>query len=110
MAQLAAERLRNEAAAKAEYAANLELAAQYAGPMADAYRAAAEKLPQAGRPAGQAADEPRRGRQPEAAAATAKHWEKISGDIERSSTDSLYRGFESGKGLARALSTRSRTP
>lgn len=101
--RLAVERLRNEAAAKAEYAANLELAAQYAGPMADAYRAAAEEARKQADLLGKRAENRVEGANREAAAATAKHWEKISGDIERSLTDSLYRGFESGKGFGKSF-------
>lgn len=101
--RLAVERLRNEAAAKAEYAANLELAAQYAGPMADSYRAAAEEARKQADLLGKRAENRVEGANREAAAATAKHWEKISGDIERSLTDSLYRGFESGKGFGKSF-------
>lgn len=101
--RLAVERLRNEAAAKAEYAANLELAAQYAGPMADSYRAAAEEARKQADLLGKRAENRVEGANREAAAATAKHWEKISGDIERSLTDSLYRGFESGKGFGQSF-------
>ncbi|MDD3329633.1 MAG: phage tail length tape measure family protein [Zoogloea sp.] len=101
--RLAVERLRNEAAAKAEYAANLELAAQYAGPMADSYRAAAEEARKQADLLGKRAENRVEGANREAAADTAKHWEKISNDIERSLTDSLYRGFESGKGFGKSF-------
>ncbi len=101
--RLAVERLRNEAAAKAEYAANLELAAQYAGPLADSYRAAAEEARKQADLLGKRAENRVEGANREAAAATAKQWEKISGDIERSLTDSLYRGFESGKGFGQSF-------
>lgn len=101
--RLAAERLRNEAAAKAEYAANLELAAQYAGPLADAYRAAAEEARKQADLLNQRAENRIEGANREAAAATAKQWDKIADDIERSLTDSLYRGFESGKNMGKAF-------
>lgn len=101
--KLAAERLRNEAAAKAEYATNLELAAQYAGPMADAYQQAANEARKQANLLGKRAEAHVEGANREAAADTAKHWEKISGDIERSLTDSLYRGFESGKGFGQSF-------
>ncbi len=101
--RLAVERLRNEAAAKAEYAANLDLAAQYAGPLADSYRAAAEEARKQADLLGKRAENRIDAANREAVAATAKHWEKISGDIERSLTDSLYRGFESGKGFGQSF-------
>lgn len=103
VAQLAAERLRNEAAAKAEYAANLELAAQYAGPLADAYRQAAEEARKQADLLGKRAENRVDAANREAAAATKARWEKVGDDIERSLTDSLYRSFESGKGFGESF-------
>lgn len=101
--RLAVERLRNEAAAKAEYAANLDLAAQYAGPMADSYRAAAEEARKQADLLGKRAENRIDAANREAAATTAKRWEKVGDDIERSLTDSLYRGFESGKNFGQSF-------
>lgn len=103
VAQLAAERLRNEAAAKAEYAANLELAAQYAGPLADAYRQAAEEARKQVDLLNMRAENRMDGANKEAAAATKARWDKVGDDIERSLTDSLYRSFESGKGFGESF-------
>lgn len=103
VAQLAAERLRNEAAAKAEYAANLELAAQYAGPLADAYRQAAEEARKQADLLNKRAENRVEGANREAAAATKARWDKVGDDIERSLTDSLYRSFESGKGFGESF-------
>lgn len=103
VAQLAAERLRNEAAAKAEYAANLELAAQYAGPLADAYRHAAEEARKQADLLGKRAENRVDAANREAAAATKARWDKVGDDIERSLTDSLYRSFESGKGFGESF-------
>jgi molecular chaperone GrpE (heat shock protein) len=73
------------------------------GPMADSYRAAAEEARKQADLLGKRAENRVDGANREAAADTAKHWEKISDDIERSLTDSLYRGFESGKGFGQSF-------
>lgn len=103
VAALAAERLRNEAATKAEYAANLELAAQYAGPLQGAYQQAADEARKQSDLLTKRAQNKVEAASREAAAETAKRWEKIGDDIERSLTDSLYRGFESGKGFGQSF-------
>jgi phage-related minor tail protein len=103
VSNLAVARLRNEAAARAEYAANLELAAQYAGPLQGTYLQAAEEARKQADLLNRRAENRVDGASREAADATAKRWEKVGDDIERSLTDSLYRGFESGKNFGQSF-------
>lgn len=105
VADLAARKLELAAASDEELAANLRNAAQYAGPLHDAYLQYAADLETAAKLKRELAQEKRTGAIKEVAVDEAKkaseEWQKTAETIERSLTDALMRGFESGKGWAR---------
>lgn len=105
--ELAASKLEIAAAAKEEYAANLENAAAYAGEFTDAYHSASEAAKEQANALRDLAQIKRSTSAKEIAVEQAKdsarEWSKFADDIERSLTDSLYRSFESGKSFGESF-------
>ncbi|MBS1143362.1 MAG: hypothetical protein H6R14_768 [Proteobacteria bacterium] len=105
--RLAAGKYELAAAAKEEYAANLENAAAYAGEFKDAYLEAAEAVREQAAALNELAAIKRETSVKEIAVSQAKEsaraWDKFADDIERSLTDSLYRSFESGKSFGQSF-------
>ncbi|MBS0507578.1 MAG: tape measure protein, partial [Proteobacteria bacterium] len=103
VAELARAKLEEAAAEQKAYAAALQSAALHAGPYKDAYeQAAKDALDNAEKLREQATLEQTKGAKQAAEEAKAE-WQKAADDINRSLTDALMRGFESGKGFARNL-------
>ncbi|MGB4064257.1 MAG: hypothetical protein WBK19_10570 [Azonexus sp.] len=105
--ELAASKLELVAAAKEEYAANLENAAGYAGEFKDAYLEAAEAARSQAAALRDLSVLKRQTAAKEIAVNEAneasKAWGKFADDIERSLTDSLFRSFESGKSFGESF-------
>ena len=103
--RLTAAKIDLEAAADRELAANMRAAADYAGPLHDAYLQYAADLERAAAAKNELANAKRDGaaRQAEADAveAAAKEWQKAFDDISQSLTDAIMRGFEGGKSIAK---------
>ena len=92
-----------QAAEKEAYAAALESASFYAGEYAGAYRAAAEAARQQAAQLRELGGLEVEKANKDAAKKSAEEWRRASDDINRSLTDALMRGFESGKGFAENL-------
>ena len=92
-----------QAAEKEAYAAALESASFYAGEYADAYKTAAEAARQQAAQLRELGGLEVEKANREAAKKAADEWERAADDINRSLTDALLRGFESGKGFAENL-------
>lgn len=92
-----------QAAEKEAYAAALESASFYAGEYAEAYKTAAEAARQQAAQLRELGGLEVEKANKEAAKKAAQEWERAAADIERALTDSLMRGFESGKDFAENL-------
>lgn len=92
-----------QAAEKEAYAAALESASFYAGEYAGAYRAAAEAARQQAAQLRELGGLEVEKANKDAAKKSAEEWRRASDDINRSLTDALMRGFESGKDFAENL-------
>lgn len=92
-----------QAAEKEAYAAALESASFYAGEYADAYKTAAEAARQQAKQLRELGGLEVEKANKDAAKKAKDEWERAAADIERALTDSLLRGFESGKGFAENL-------
>lgn len=92
-----------KAAEKEAYAAALESAALYAGEYAEAYKKAAEAARQQAAQLRELGGLEVEKASADAAKKSAQEWQRAADDINRSLTDALLRGFESGKGFAENL-------
>lgn len=92
-----------QAAEKEAYAAALESASFYAGEYAEAYKTAAEAARQQAAQLRELGGLEVEKANKDAAKKAAQEWERAAADIERALTDSLLRGFESGKDFAENL-------
>lgn len=92
-----------QAAEKEAYAAALESASFYAGEYAQAYMTAAEAARQQAAQLRELGGLEIEKANQEAAKKAAEEWKRASDDINRSLTDALLRGFESGKDFAENL-------
>lgn len=92
-----------KAAEKEVYAAALESAALYAGEYAEAYKKAAEAARQQAAQLRELGGLEVEKASADAAKKSAQEWQRAADDINRSLTDALLRGFESGKGFAQNL-------
>ena len=92
-----------QAAEKEAYAAALESASFYAGEYAEAYKTAAEAARQQAAQLRELGGLEVEKANKDAAKKAADEWERAADDINRSLTDALLRGFESGKDFAKNL-------
>jgi phage-related minor tail protein len=92
-----------QAAEKEAYAAALESASFYAGEYAEAYKTAAEAARQQAAQLRELGGLEVEKANKDAAKKATDEWERAAADIERALTDSLLRGFESGKDFAENL-------
>lgn len=92
-----------QAAEKEAYAAALESASFYAGEYAEAYNIAAEAARNQAKQLRELGGLEVEKANKDAAKKAKDEWERAAADIERALTDSLLRGFESGKGFAENL-------
>lgn len=92
-----------QAAEKEAYAAALESASFYAGEYAEAYKTAAEAARQQAKQLRELGGLEVEKANKDAAKKAAQEWERAAADIERALTDSLLRGFESGKDFAKNM-------
>lgn len=92
-----------QAAEKEAYAAALESASFYAGEYAEAYKTAAEAARQQAKQLRELGGLEVEKVNKDAAKKAADEWQRAADDINRALTDSLLRGFESGKGFAENL-------
>lgn len=92
-----------QAAEKEAYASALESASFYAGEYAQAYMTAAEAARQQAAQLRELGGLEIEKANQEAAKKAAEEWKRASDDINRSLTDALLRGFESGKDFAKNL-------
>ncbi len=92
-----------QAAEKEAYAAALESASFYAGEYAEAYKTAAEAARQQAQQLRELGGLEVEKANKDAAKKAKDEWERAAADIERALTDSLMRGFESGKDFAKNL-------
>ncbi|WP_206047035.1 hypothetical protein [Noviherbaspirillum denitrificans] len=107
IADLIAEKIDLEAASDREAAAALRAAADYAGPLHDAYLQYAADLERAAAAKNKLANAKRDGAAKQVLAdeaeEAAKEWTKFNDSVRQGLTDSLYRGFEAGKGFFKSF-------